>query len=140
MSAVNISQQTLSFMYSLILGATLSVCYDMIRILHKKAVRSIVAIQVIDVLFLVVTAFITFSFLMIFSNGQIRLYLLLGELMGFVLWSVTLSCFLQKIILLLLGVVNKTYVFILKPFRFFYKQIKKLIFRLKNTGLFAKKP
>ena len=140
MSNIDISAQTLSFLYSLLFGAALSVCYDFIRVLHKKAVCSVLAIQIMDVLFFVISAFITFCFLMIYAKGQIRLYLLLGELLGFLLWSLTLSTFLQKIVVVLFDFLNKILRLILKPFFILEKQSKKLVFSLKNKRKLAKKP
>ncbi len=140
MSNIDISAQTLSFLYSLLFGVALSACYDFIRVLHRKTVHSVLAIQIIDVLFFIISAFITFCFLMIYAKGQIRLYLLLGELLGFLLWSLTLSAVLQKILIALFDFFSKTLRLILKPLIILEKQSKKIVFSLKNKRILAKKP
>lgn len=132
MSSIDISIQTVSFLYSLLLGVALAVCYDFIRVSHKTTIKSILLIQIIDVLFFVVSALVSFGFFMLYSNGYIRVYLLLGELLGFVFWNLTFSEIFQKSLLFFIKFLIKIICLLCKPLSFLAKQGKKILFRLKN--------
>lgn len=135
MSAINISAQTLSFFYAILLGAGLALVYDFIKLLHHNLLKSVVAIQLADVVFCIVSAVLSFCFFMLVSNGSIRVYLLLGEGVGFVLWSLLCSAHLQKILLFFVRIGSKVMGWIAKPLRFICAQPKKCIFLLKNKRI-----
>ncbi|MBQ7288387.1 MAG: spore cortex biosynthesis protein YabQ [Clostridia bacterium] len=116
----------------MLFGAVLALFYDIIKLLHQTILRSFIAIQVADVCFCLLSALLTFCFFMLASNGAIRFYLLLGELFGFILWSVICSAFMQKILLFIVKTIEKIVALILKPLQFLIRKAKKGIIWLKN--------
>lgn len=135
MSAIDISAQTLSFFYSILIGIFLAAVYDFIKLLHHNLLRAVIAIQIADILYFTGSALLTFCFFMLVSNGAIRVYLLLGEGIGFVLWSLICSAYFQKILVFFARMIKNILQFVSIPFHFFENQVKKLVFWLKNKRL-----
>lgn len=102
MGYIDISYQTETFIYSLILGLFFCVLYDFIRALHSLVLKLSFEVFIIDILYWIITTITSFFFIVIRCNGQIRLYVIIGLVLGFVTLRVTLSKLLfllfQKII------------------------------------------
>ncbi len=146
---INLSNQIISFILSLCLGSILCVLYDFIRAMRKVGFNSFLAVFFTDVLFWIVTAFVTFIFLIARTNGEIRGFVLLGELFGFIVFRLTFSrlilkifLFIAKIAVFLFGKINNIIVMLYVVFEntskklmlYFstaFKSVKKV---LKNRG------
>lgn len=83
--------QWMFFLYSLILGFIISLFYDVLRIDRAIFKRSNLTVFFEDILFWIITAFSVYSFLIIFSNGQIRAFILFGISLGFIICRFTIS-------------------------------------------------
>ena len=145
---INSYDQSISFLFSLGLGAVFCVLYDIIRSMRKVCLNSFLAVTIVDILLWIVYAFLTFIFLISRTNGEIRGYVIFGEFVGFVLFRISVSKFLylllsfifEKIALIkfkINKVVDAFYIkielYILKMIKYifkFFKSVKKL---LKNT-------
>ena len=90
---INVGNQFLTFVYSLVLGGMLCLSYDFIRALRKSGFNSFIAVFFTDIIFWIISAFITFIFLISRTNGEIRGYVLIGILAGFVIFRLTFSRF-----------------------------------------------
>lgn len=88
---INAYHQTISFVLSLCLGALFCALYDIVRAVRKVCLNSFWAVLFTDILIWVFYAFATFIFLIARTNGEIRGYILVGELSGFVLCRISLS-------------------------------------------------
>lgn len=95
---INITDQIITFGLSLCLGALLCVFYDIIRALRKAGFNSFTAVFFTDIIFWLFSAFVTFIFLIVRTNGEIRGYVLLSELLGFILFRISLSKLLFKML------------------------------------------
>ena len=83
--------QTISFVLSLCLGALFCVLYDVVRAIRKVCLNSFWAVFFTDILIWLLYAFVTFIFLVARTNGEIRGYILVGELGGFILFRISIS-------------------------------------------------
>ncbi|MDO4607750.1 MAG: spore cortex biosynthesis protein YabQ [Clostridia bacterium] len=128
---INLSNQIISFFLSICLGAILCGCYDFIRAIRKIGFNSFFTVLLVDILFSVVSAFATFIFLIARTNGEIRGFVLFGELLGFFVFRFTFSNFLFKIFLFLLkkinNLLNKLNDIIIQSYVFFEKLSKKFL-------------
>lgn len=88
---IDITQQTLFLLRSVILGGIYALCYDCLRALRKAHSFSYIAVSVQDFIFLCLLAPISFLFLISASNGQPRFYIFFGISVGFLLFRSTLS-------------------------------------------------
>lgn len=122
---INSISQYLCFVYSMLMGVVLGLIYDFFKIDRIVFKRKKLFVFCEDLLFWLISAFIFFSFSVVFSNGQIRGYLLFGSFLGFLLYRLTLSRILILIIIPIKRIIN-----IIKQFNL--KVIKKLLFCIEN--------
>lgn len=83
-----VSQQTSQFLLSVVMGAVLGAAYDVFRafrILFPFA-RKKAAVAAEDVIFMLLCGAAVFIFAVTFCRGQVRLFCILGALLGFVLY------------------------------------------------------
>ncbi len=143
----------LSFFYAMALGGAFCIFYDILRALRKTVEHKDVWVFLGDVLFWVLAANISFLFMLAQTNGEIRGFVLLAELLGFALIRLIASKYflwffsfvLSKIALALRTVNRLIYAFctffetfLSKVFEFFKKILKSLLKGvkklLKNMG------
>lgn len=122
---INSWGQYLCFIYSICLGGVLGLIYDFFKFDRIVFKRKNLLIFLQDILFWLISAFMFFSFAVVFSNGQIRAYLLFGSFFGFLIYRLTLS----KLFMLITTPIKKLNSKIVKQY---LKIVKKLNFWLKN--------
>ena len=99
MGYIDVEQQVLTFFLGVLLGVGLCFFYDLIRVLHKLFLKGFFEILVSDLIFSVISSFITFCFLLIRCEGSVRAYVLLAVAVGFFITRMTVSKIYIKIIL-----------------------------------------
>ena len=92
------NNQIITFVLSLLLGCIFCLLYDILRALRKVCLNSFMAINICDLICWIIYGFITFIFLIARTNGEIRGFVLLGELIGFVLFRVSISKYIVGIL------------------------------------------
>ena len=142
------NNQIITFVLSIALGGVFCLLYDVVRAIRKVGLNSTFAVNVSDILIWVVFAFATFIFLMARTNGEIRGYVLCGELLGFVLMRISISKVLYKLLLVIFLKITSVkrkidrcfYTFVIKVEKRLLKELKYVpkIFKsikkfLKNT-------
>ena len=105
------SQVSASF-FAFLLGAGLSLFYDIIRSLRKIGFKSFLIVFLGDILFSFLSAVITFMFLLIFTNGATRAFVLFFEAIGFIACRVTISKVFLKFLMLIFLILKKVFTFI----------------------------
>lgn len=135
--------QYICFWYSIVVGLGLGFLYDLFKFDRTLFKRSKFFVFICDILFWIISAFIVFSFCVVFSNGQIRGYILLGCLLGFLIYKLTLSCIFFGLLFptkKLIKVVNVRYCLVLEKinlyvskFIFIVKKNTKKVFFIKKT-------
>lgn len=104
------------------MGGILCFVYDLFRVDRVLFKRSSIFVFLQDVLFWVISAFVFFSFSVVFSNGQIRGYLLFGTALGFLIFRLTISRLIW---------------FLVRPLKKFIKILKKKYNQLLEKLLFC---
>ena len=112
-----IYSQSKLFCIFFLLGLLLNIIFDLFRGLRKAIKFSNALVWIQDVLFLLISGFLFFKTLLIFSNGEIRLYMIIAMLLGIAIYSLTISS--QCVIIIS---------FILKGFLNIFYLIKKVLF------------
>ena len=150
---ISVSYQTLSFFISILTGGIIGVVYDAFRIIRIVKTPSDIRAFFEDILFWIICFFITFYLLIKVSAGSVRWFLILGELLGFVIYYHTLGAliykeskiiinFSKRVVKAILKVVLwpfiKIFVFFEKIFKKLFKFLKKhyiiFISKRKNKG------
>ena len=83
---ISLSSQTRGFLFALGLGAVLGVIYDVIRIFRLTFTRSGLSVLTGDIVFMLVSCALTFLYCLTATDGEVRLYVLAGELLGFAVY------------------------------------------------------
>ena len=102
---LSITEQSLTFLYSLLLGALLCAIYDVFRIIRIAFGGKTVAVFIEDIVFSTIALVLTFVFVIAFNNGELRFFVLIGEFLGFVFYYFTvgrLTMFFSKAIIKLI--------------------------------------
>ena len=88
---ISLTQQFTIFFYSTLLGIALGMVYDLFRTLRLFGLKSAVAVFIEDIVFWLVCMLSTFVFTLIHNNGELRLYIILFEIIGFLIQHFTVG-------------------------------------------------
>lgn len=94
---ITVAQQTWEFLLAILLGAALGVCYDIFRIVRIAVVNPPALVIFEDIIYALVCASATLCYLISISDGRLRIFVLIGEVLGFVLYYCTLGVLVLKI-------------------------------------------
>lgn len=126
---VSLSSQTRNFLVSLGFGLLLGIAYDLIRTIRLIISSSTKSLYVSDFLFVIFSGFATFLFCLTITNGEIRWYVLFGELLGFLVYyfsfGIIVIHFTDKIVTGVRKFFFKAVSLILKPIRKLFDAFKK---------------
>ena len=117
---LSLSTQTRSFLLSLGFGLIIGILYDVLRVVRIFLSFSKIAAYVTDFLFSVLSAVMTFLFCLSVSNGEVRLYIILGEFIGFSVFYLSFGTvavkFSEKTVKKILNALRKIFRLIFSPF------------------------
>ena len=137
MDYIDTTNQVATFLWSLALGAVMCLLYDGVRVLHKFSIKGFFEVMISDIIFWLIAASVTFCFLVLRCQGEVRGYVLAGQAIGFTAARFTVSRFfvlglssLFKAISKLLGTFGKGFHFIAAVCE---KNIKKILKYIKKV-------
>ena len=122
-------EQLISFFYFIIVGIVLSIIFDIFRILRRTIKTSDIVTNIEDILFCFITGIIILLSIYYFNNGELRLYIFVGILMGLTIYMIFISRFFIKINVIMINFIKKILYLLIKPFIFILNFTKKLIFK-----------
>ncbi len=137
-----LSAQTEIFLLSLGFGFLLGILYDVFRTLRLIISRSVSFTVAVDILYFLLCALFVFCFNLVVDSGKIRLYVLFGDMLGWLIWYFSLGEISAKLgnkaVLSVKRALSSFYALFSRPaghlerkmkkiFSFFKKIIKKLI-------------
>lgn len=91
------SGDVITLLLSMLLGVVFCLFYDIFRILRIAVRCSVSSIFFQDIIFFIFTALLTFSIMLVRTYGEIRWFILIGELSGFILCRFSISRLLISI-------------------------------------------
>lgn len=80
---LSFAQQTVAFLYSLVLGAALAAVYGLMKFCRFAFSLGKIAVVVLDFLFMQLWAMSVFFFSLAYLRGYVRFYVFLGSFAGF---------------------------------------------------------
>ena len=124
MNALLLSQFNTVFIFFLT-GICIGVLFDFFRIQRKvlKTCDFITYIQ--DILFWIVSGLIIIFVIMKYTNGEIRIYMVLGIILGILIYFLIISKYIMKIFVCILSFLLNIIGKLLFPIKKIYKIIKK---------------
>lgn len=130
---ISLSQQLFSFVSSIILGAILGIVYELFRTVRSLFGGGTVTVFIQDVLFWIISAFITYTFFLIFTNGTVRIFVIIGMLIGFYIYLKTFG----RIIAFLFRQIFRPVKFLCSHIFKLIKKLFTLIFSHKNNKIIS---
>ena len=114
-------------------GFIIGVLFDFFRILRKSFKTSDIATYIEDILFWILTGVTILYTIFVFNNGEIRLYMFLGLMIGVTLYMLILSKYIIKVSVYIMNTMKKTFIYIIKiifyPFKIIYKVLKRIFIK-----------
>ena len=121
-------EQLISFIYFIIVGIVLSVIFDIFRILRRTIKTSDIITNMEDILFCVITGIIVLLSTFYFNDGQLRIYIFIGIILGITFYMIFISKYFIKINVAIINFIKKILYLLIKPFIFLLNFTKRLIF------------
>ena len=148
--------QTYLFIVFTIVGIIIGILFDIFRILRKSFKTKDIVTYMEDILFWILTGIIILFSMYKFSNGELRFFMIIGIIMGTLMYMITFSKYVIKISVFIINIIKTIIVY---PIKVIEKILKKIIFRpiciicisfkkniinfvkknKKNRGIFVKK-
>ena len=122
---VKLTDQTFTFLYSLLSGMLLGVIYIIFKCLRKAFKNRKLPTVVFDVTFMLVFTAVTCLFSIGFTNGFVRYYILIGEITGFLIIKFTLGIAIYKLFEHIFKLFSKISRFFQKNISVFVKKLLK---------------
>lgn len=128
-----VTNQAYLFLVFVVNGILIGVLFDFFRILRKTFKTRDIVTYIEDCLFWILTGITLLYSIFTFNNGEIRLFMLLGILLGTIIYMIFISSYVIKINVAILtfikNILTKLFCFLAVPFKFLYKITKKLLFK-----------
>ena len=86
-----------AFGVSLIAGMTLAVVYEPFRLFHKLGFSDNIHYLICDFIFMIIAAFITYFLCLSILEGCVRVFVIIGEAIGFTCFSFVIRPILNRI-------------------------------------------
>lgn len=88
---INGTSQLINFGYSIIIGISLCIVYDLIRILRKLFNTKTFIVNVEDVVFALFSSFIVFGMMLVNREGKMRAFIIFGIFLGVLVFELTVG-------------------------------------------------
>lgn len=136
-----INNQALLFLIFSLNGVIIGLLFDFFRILRKSFKTSNVVTYFQDVLFWILTGISIIYFMYNFSDGTIRLYMIIGLIMGFMLYMLTVSTYIIRLFVFIIELIKTCIIRIIKiiyiPIKFINILFHRII-KIFNFPMFTK--
>ena len=122
-----VQNQAYLFLVFSLTGVVIGILFDFFRILRRSIKTSNIVTYIQDILFWILTGIIVLYNIWYFNNGELRIFVFLGLIIGILIYMTTLSNIVVKIFTkILVFLIN-----ILKmPLKVIYKLLNKIITRI----------
>ena len=126
------------FIIFLINGIVIGFIFDMFRVFRKSFRHKDYIINIQDILFWVCTGFVLLYSSFTFNDGELRLFMILSAVLGFIIYLLTFSKIIinvnVKILLFLKKLLSRIIKILLLPIRkFFFKPFTFLVINIKKS-------
>jgi len=128
----SLESQVYAFVVTVLIGLMMGICYDFYRVTKGIIRPGKFFVYLGDLLFWVVSTLIVFFMLLIGNWGEFRFYVLVGALVGALLYFKLLSHFVIDVLVNIFSLIRKTISVVLRAVRFTWFLITYPLVILKN--------
>ena len=118
--------QTYLFMVFSLVGIIIGILFDIFRILRKTFKTKDFITYIEDITFWVITGIIILVAMYVFCDGQLRFFMILGIVLGTILYMVTFSRYVIKVSIFIINIVKKIIIY---PIRLVIGFARKIVFK-----------
>lgn len=136
MYMLTIADQTRLFLLAIGLGFLLGVVYDLFRVIRMAFTMRRAGVFIQDVLFFLVCAAVTFVFLLAVNQGEIRGFIIAGEVLGFLIYYFSFGLLAVRVSSFLVHTTQRIFYLICVPFRALMRLLRRLFGKI---GISVKK-
>ena len=127
--------QTLVFLYAIILGFCSSIIYDTLKIIRYLDRKNLTLTIIMDIVFLIICAFLTMIFAIGYNQGEVRLFTIVGHSVGFAVYLFTVGKITNRIIIF----ISKKIAYIVVKSKIFIKKLTGKIYKINYLIINIKK-
>ena len=129
MNALFLEQMYIFFIF-IICGVIIGIIFDVFRILRKSFKTPDIVTYIEDVLFWIITCILFAYTIFTYNNGEIRLYIFIGALIGILIYILTISKYFIKFCVKIINIIKKVIKkFVVYPLKIILKILRKLVFK-----------
>lgn len=110
-----INEQAYIFLIFIFVGFIIGIIFDLFRVLRKSFKTNDIITYIEDIIFWVIAGAIILYAIFKFNYGQIRLYMLLGIILGGMLYLLVFSNLFIKVMVYLINIIKKVVGIIFYP-------------------------
>ncbi len=109
---MDITHEVFIFFQACILGAFFGALYDVFRIVRLSFPNPKFLVFIEDVLYFLIITLASFTFIVIQNSGYLRAFLVIGELLGAILYFFTVSIIIMKSANIIIKLIRKVLLFV----------------------------
>lgn len=128
-----VENQAYLFLVFTLTGFIIGALFDVFRILRKSFKTSDFITYLEDILFWVLTGFLIIYNIWYFNDGEIRLFMFLGLIMGILIYLLLLSKFFIILMTFIIDIIKKMLKILQVPFKPIIKFCKKIIYNISKN-------
>lgn len=128
-----VENQAYLFLVFTLTGFIIGALFDVFRILRKSFKTSDFITYLEDILFWALTGFLIIYNIWYFNDGEIRLFMFLGLIMGILIYLLLLSKFFIILMTFIIDIIKKMLKILQVPFKPIIKFCKKIIYNISKT-------
>ena len=118
--------QAYIFIIFTIVGILIGFLFDLFRILRKIIKTSDLITYIEDLVFWMLTGLLIISSMYYFCNGELRFFMIIGVILGTIIYLITFSKYVIKIALFFINLAKKI---IIVPIIYIFKLLKNVFYR-----------
>ena len=130
-----VENQAYLFLVFTLTGFIIGALFDVFRILRKSFKTSDFITYLEDILFWVLTGFLIIYNIWYFNDGEIRLFMFLGLIMGILIYLLLLSKFFIILMTFIIDIIKKILKILQVPFKPIIKFCKKINTKNKRINI-----
>ncbi len=131
---MTVARETVIFLFSCLLGGCIGAVYDVFRIIRFAFFHRRWVVFIEDCIFVFIAALFTFLFSVRHLNGFFRIFVVAGEILGFIIYYFTVGIWVLKcskiLIFAIRSIIKWFYHVFLLPMHRFFKYIYTKIYRI----------
>ena len=120
-----VAEQVYIFLSSVLIGAVMGVIFDFFRALRRNGNTKNIIVYFQDVIFWLIVAVIIITSSFILNNGELRGYMLIGYLLGAILYMLILSNYIKALFIIIMNFLERIMGILLTPFLKLMENTKK---------------